>query len=332
MAVSHPVTLTFFAELDAAALEQLFSDPSITERLLALGARVSLGILDFSDERAAVVRGLNRAGIPAIAWQLLSREHGYWYNMCNAPQATARYAEFRDWSARENLQWSGIGVDIEPDIGEFQQLFTQKARLFRTLLQRVFSTRRLCDAREAYRSLVLQMRSDGYPVHSYEFPFMLDQQRAGSSLMCRLLGVPDVPSDLRVLMLYTSFFRPFGTAFLWSYARDAASVGVGITGGGVEIEGIHHPAPLNWEEFSRDLRFAARRCGDIHVFSLEGCVQQGFLERLERFDWNLVIEPPRSWAAMLDALRALMRASLWLAARPPVLLVVLTCAAALLVY
>ena len=145
MTTGRPVKLTFFCELDASTLEALFSDPSVTRRLVALGAQVSLGILDFSPERASVVRRLNRAGIPLIAWQLLPREQGYWYNMCNAAEAAARYAEFRDWSTREDLHWSGIGVDIKPDIGEFQELLTHKLRLFRTLLNITARNVRLYD-------------------------------------------------------------------------------------------------------------------------------------------------------------------------------------------
>ena len=76
-----------------------------------------------------------------------------------------------------------------------------------------------------------------------------------------------MPSDRRVLMLYSSFFRPYGTAILCSYACGADSVAVGITGGGVEFPGINS-APLDWDEFSRDLRLARRFCDDIHVFSL----------------------------------------------------------------
>lgn len=331
MATGSPNTLTFFCELNAVELKELFSDPSVMQRLVALGARVSLGILDFSPQRATVARHLNRAGIPVIAWQLLPREHGYWYHMCNAAQAAARYTEFRDWSAREKLQWSGIGVDIEPDIGEFQALLTHKTRLFRKLLQRGFGTKRLCYARDAYRSLVLQMQSDGYRVYSYEFPFMADEQKAGSTLLCRLLGVTDVPADQQVLMLYTSFFRPYGPAFLWNYAKDAASVGVGSTGGGVQMEGVQHPPPLSWDEFSRDLRLCARRCEDIHIFSLEGCVQQGFLKPLQDFEWDQpMLRPPHTGAGILYTLRTLLRASLWLTARPVVLGALLICLIVLL--
>jgi hypothetical protein len=60
--------LTFFCELEADALEALFADSSVIGNLATLEASVSLGILDLSPGRAAVVRRLNEAGIPVIAW------------------------------------------------------------------------------------------------------------------------------------------------------------------------------------------------------------------------------------------------------------------------
>lgn len=308
--------LTFLSELDGRALEALFRDPGVISRLLELRASISLGTPDLSPERAGVVRRLNEAGIPVIAWQLLPREQGYWYNMCNSPQAVDRYAEFIAWTTREGLQWSGIGVDIEPDIGEFQYLLTQKWRLVRAVLRRGCGKRQMYAARSTYATLLRQMESDGYRVESYEFPFMVDELKAGSTLLRRFLGVTDVPAGRHVLMLYSSFFRPFGSAVLWSYAPDADSVGIGITGGGIDLEGIGYHAPLNWEEFARDLRLARRWRNDLHIFSLEGCVRQGFLEQLPTFDWNRPTRPPQPWTVVVALLRRLLRATLWCSAHP----------------
>ena len=332
MSAGIPITLTFFCELDGKALKALFSDASVTDRLRALGARVSLGILDFSDERAAVVCQLNSAGVPVIAWQLLSREQGYWYNLCNAAQASERYKEFLAWTEQRGLRWAGIGVDIEPDISEIQQLLTHKSRLIRTVLKRGCGKKRFSEARAAYHALVERMHVDGYPVHSYEFPFMVDDQRVGSSWLQRIFGVTDVPSDQRVLMIYSSFFRPYGSAVLCNYARDADSVGIGLTGGGVELDGIEHLAPLSWNEFTRDLRFAGSCCREIHVFSLEGCVRQGFLERLQDLDWNCVAKCPQPWTAFVALLRAGLRAALWSMVHPYAVAGFLVCMLLLLVY
>ncbi|RUM94458.1 MAG: hypothetical protein DSZ28_03060, partial [Thiothrix sp.] len=82
-----PNKLTFFCELYTDDLVKLFATPGLIEQLQALRASVSLGILDFSDERADIVHRLNKQGIPVIGWQLLPVEQGYWYNMANAPEA-----------------------------------------------------------------------------------------------------------------------------------------------------------------------------------------------------------------------------------------------------
>ena len=324
------VQLTFFCELDRKNIQALFGEPSLPSRLRTLDARVSLGILDLSDERAEVVRCLNRAGVPVIAWQLLPREQGYWYNLRNTAEAAAGYAGFRAWTAREGLQWAGIGVDIEPDIGEFQQLLSQPLRFMGAVVKRGWSKKRYNDARGAYETLVLQMRGDGFPVHSYAFPFIADEQRTGSTLLQRLLGVTDVAADERVLMLYSSFFRPIGDAILWSYAQTADAVGVGLTGGGVEMGGVEIPDPMTWEELARDLGIAARWCRNIHNFSLEGCLRQGFLDRLENHDWNRPAHRPMPWVPAVAAFRILLQAGLWTAARAWAVLALLTGGLALL--
>ena len=79
--------LIFGCELQTDELEDLFADPAVANTLVELGAGVSLGLVDLSAGRAEVIRQLNEAGIPVTAWQLLSKEQGYWFNADNAPQA-----------------------------------------------------------------------------------------------------------------------------------------------------------------------------------------------------------------------------------------------------
>jgi hypothetical protein len=123
-------------------------------------------------------------------------------------------------------------------------------------------------------------------------------------------------------MLYSSFYRPDGAAVLWSYAPEADSVGVGNTGGGVEVEGVIDLDPLNWEEFSRDLRLCALRQKPIHIFCLEGCVEQGFLKELKAFDWDKPVSIPDS-LTRVRAIRTGIAAGLWLLERPWVILITL---------
>ena len=65
--------ITFFCELDAEPLKALL-DKQMIRRLKVLPASLSLGIWDMQPERVEVVKQLNRAGIPVIAWLLLPEE------------------------------------------------------------------------------------------------------------------------------------------------------------------------------------------------------------------------------------------------------------------
>jgi hypothetical protein len=121
----------------------------------------------------------------------------------------------------------------------------------------------------------------------------------------------DIETDREVLMLYTSFFRPHGPGLIWSYGRQVESIGIGSTGGGVELEVVEQE-PLNWQEFSRDLRLAWVFTNDIHIFSLEGCLKQGFLNRLKNFEWDQPIIEPIEQSARVARMRTSFRSVLWL--------------------
>lgn len=77
--------ITFFCELDPHPLQDLF-DQRLVNDLLDLHASLSLGIIDLSPQRAQVVQRLNQAGVPVIAWLLLPKDEGYWFNLDNAPR------------------------------------------------------------------------------------------------------------------------------------------------------------------------------------------------------------------------------------------------------
>jgi hypothetical protein len=170
-------------------------------------------------------------------------------------------------------------------------------------LRRLWQRERLRRAREAYEALIARIRADGYRVDTYQLPLIVDERQAGSTLLQRLLGFVDLPAEREVLMLYTSFVRPHGPGLLESYGPQARSIGVGSTGGGVELPGAGAAPPLSWDELSGDLRRARRVCADLHVFSLEGCVRQGFLPRLRAFDWSRPEEAPKTTTRRMELMR-----------------------------
>ncbi len=304
------LNLTFFCELDEEALDTLIDDRVIAG-LKNLHARLSLGLLDLSPRRAAVVRRLNQADIPLTAWLLLPRSQGYWLNLRNAPQAFQRYFEFKDWTREHGLEWSWIGLDIEPDMGEFEDLAKRNWRSLPRYLLRMFSRFELRRGLSAYRRLVGQMHDDGYKVETYQLPLIGDERKAHSSMLQRVLGLVNLRADREVWLLYTSHIRPYGAGMLASYAGEAPAIAVGSTGGGVEVEGARIE-PLSWEEFSRDLRLAWYWRNDLYIFSLEGCIRQGFFERMQSFVWDYPVILPEASTLRVDGWRRSLQSVLWL--------------------
>jgi hypothetical protein len=310
-------SITFFCELGKEELTKLFDGRFVIDDLKGLDARLSLGILDLSKERASVVKRLNTAGVPVVAWLLLPEEEGYWFNIDNAPLAIDCYARFKNWTKEHNLNWYGVGLDIEMDIADLRQVMNKQPikKLLPELLKRYKNKQRILQAQDLYQTLVDNIHDDGYQVENYHIPLIIDERRAKSTVLQRIAGLVDLKTDHEVLMLYSSFFRPHGEAILWSYAHDTESVGIGVTGGGVDVEGLINRDPLTWLEFSRDLRLCVKNEKPIHVFSLEGCVQQDFLTKLNTFNWDKPITKPKG-VAKIALLRLGLRALLWLLERP----------------
>lgn len=309
--------LTFACELETPALERLFENPAVIPELQKLDAQLALGIIDLSEGRAAVVKRLNQAGVPVVAWQLLPKEQGYWFNVGNHAHAAARYQDFKAWTVEHDLRWAGMGLDIEPDIREFQQLMKNPWEIAPILLARLVDTRRLRQAQAAYRALIAEMHADGYPVDAYQFPFIVDERKTRSTLLQRLLGLVDLPVDHEGLMLYTSFMGELGTGFLWSYGSDALTVGVGITGRGMEQEvGATDAHLLTWEELERDLHYGRYWCNELFIYSLEGCVEQDYLYKIKEVDWEAPVRAPRQSARKVGRIRRVLQAVLWASAHP----------------
>jgi hypothetical protein len=318
--------LTFFCELEHAAFARLFAEPTVIDHVRALEAGVCVGVMDLSAERAAVLRRLSEAGIPLTAWLLLPEDQGYWFNINNYREAVARYAAFREWTAEHGLIWRAIGLDIEFDMRDLRAVLADRRQLARVMLRNLFNHQQRRRAVATYHALAERIRADGYQTESYILPFALDERRVGATLLQRLTGLLDVPVDRELPMLYSSFLRPFGAGVLWSYGRDVQALAVGSTGGGVSVGGADRIAPLSWEELARDLRLAYRLCTTIAIFSLEGCVHAGYLERLRSFDWDAPVDFPVREALQVECFRFLLRSVAWMGAYAPQVALALVCA------
>src|SRR4051794_27114508 len=152
------------------------------------------------------------------------------------------------------------------------------------------------------------MQARGYVVETYQFFFLADERKAGSRLLEKLSGVVDIPSDRECLTLYTSFHHSWRASILWSYGPEAQCIVVGSTGGDSALDRGFNP--LNWEELVRDLRAARYWTPNLGIYSLEGCVRQGFLPRLRTVDWSQAVTPPRA-SVRMQLLRGSLALVLW---------------------
>jgi hypothetical protein len=309
-------SITFFCEMPSNQLKKLFDNSLLIEQLQKMRANISMGLLDFSTERAELVKQLTHAGIPVTAWLLLPKDQGYWTSLDTVAETVHCYSEFKEWTAKNKLHWAAIGLDIEPRLDRVQLLGPGWVKEIPTLLVRLFLGNLYKRRETDLRALITNIRADGYAVETYNFPFIIEEREADSNFISKIFGTPPLESDREVLMLYSSFQKKNGDAFLWSYAPRAEGIGLGSTGGGVELEDGEPLKTMNWSDLHRDLLIAKSFNQHIYLFSLEGCVQNGYLERLVNFDWDEAIEFPIQTGSQVTLLRKLLQIGLWIASHP----------------
>ena len=306
----HP-QLNFACQMETAALQSLFSDPGVIRDLQELKAGITLSLIDLSPGRAQVVRQLNSAGIPVTAWLALPSQQGYYLNASNAAQAEARFTEFQKWTADSRLRWSGIGLDIEPNLQEF----TSIGRAASAAFKRLFDPDSVTRARTAYEALIARTGAAGYRVETYQFPFIADEREVRSTLLERLFGIVDVRGDREVLMLYSSFNRTADSALIWQYGPSAQLIAIGITAGDPQPDA--RMGPLSWEELSHDLIVAGHFSPVVGIYNLEGSARRGFLRRLKSLDWNQPVIISADQNRQVIRFRARVQAALWTLTRLP---------------
>lgn len=282
----------------------LFADPHVIASLQSLHAGLALGTGDLSPERAHLVQRLNEAGIPVVAGLELPGEQGYYVNSGNAPQAAARFAAFQQWTARYGLRWSAIGLDIEPDIRMFGNLKNHRLRLVSRLFVNYFAFGRTRRTREAYRSLIQRIHSQGYKVFTYQLPLIVAERKAHLTILERLLGIVDVHGDNEAIMIFSGLNQAIGSAMIWMLGPDSQSI---------ILLGTDAPGhPLSWSSFSQDLIVASHFTHVIGVFNLEGAVRLGLLSRLETMDWRQSATVSAHSLLLAERLQKLALVLLWL--------------------
>lgn len=310
----EPPHIIFASDQPTGELESMLAEPGVVADLIDLKAGIALAP-NLTVDEANLVLQLNRDGIPVTAGLTVAPEQGYYLNASNGRQAEARFEDFEKWTIANGLRWAGVSLDIEPNAQDFAALKQgRKWYLFSTLLERYFDMRQVREAKYTYGALIQEIRSDGYPVDTIEFPFIADERAVGSSVLERLTGIVDVRGDLEVLMIYTSFHQSLDSALIWVYGPDAQAIAVGSTTGPASDP---HFARLNWEEFSRDVMVANHFSHVIGVYNLEGCVRQGFLGRLKNLNWNESVTISAESVRRATQLRVRIQRVLWVVSNLP---------------
>jgi hypothetical protein len=313
----------FFACCDqgVSAMQALFADPQVISDLQELHASLALAVSDLSSERAQTVRQLNAARIPLIAWIELPPEQGTYLNADNAPLAAAAISSFEKWSDQYGLQWEGVGLDIEPNYTQLANLREHKWRLVRMLATDYFDRSRIYRAREAYGSLIHELRLRGYVIQTYQMPLIAAERRAHTTLLERLLGIVDSRGDEEVLMLYSSFVPKLGAGMVWALGPDAQAIAIGNTQPNPRAPA--NGAALDWKELSRDMIVASHFSHQVGVYNLEGCVEQGFLSRLKMMNWNQSVLISAEEVRESTKMRRVIGTFLWVGTFLPVIAAVI---------
>jgi hypothetical protein len=307
----------FFAccNLGADETTALFTDPHIISSLRSLHAGIAMATDDLSPSRAEIVRRLNDAGIPVVAGLELPGDQGYYVNSGNAPQTAERFAAFQQWTNRHSLQWSAVGLDIEPDIRLFDDLQHHRLRLASWLFVHYFAFGQVRSAQEAYVNLIHRIQSQGYKVETYQLPLIVVERKAHLTLLERVLGIVDVRGDNEVIMIFSGLNQGIGAAMIWMLG--SGSQGIAILG--TDVPGH----PLSWSGFSRDLIVAGHFSRVIGIYNLEGVVRLGYLSRLETMDWRQSTTISAQSLERAQRLQWVALILLWLVELWPVILVLI---------
>ena len=110
--------------------------------------------------------------------------------------------------------------------------------------------------------------------------------------------------------------RGAGAAPVWKYGPDAQAIVVGVTSGDAAPP---YFVPLDWNQLASNLIVASHFTRVVGVYSLEGCVQHGFLPRIKTMDWNATVTIPAASVARLSRLRFFIQAALWTASWLPLI-------------
>jgi hypothetical protein len=311
--MTQHIQLTYMYDVPVAELAQCFSE-QLLAHLNVHGIRVVMALRDFSTERAELIRRLNRARIPVVAW-LVHVERDF--RMHDAHEVAACFDAFQRWSTQHGLGWDAVALDIEPDMRDAVRFGDEPTVDLATLVRRTGDRWHIEAATNAYTQVLADIRAAGFAVELFEIPFVRDDRVSGTTIARRLLGIPDLVADRTVMQLQSSYVRPYGAGLIAAYAPEASSVMVG------SLRADAHNRAITVDELMRDLGHVAA-CGITQIYIAdmqEACTRPALTAAIVEKAWVTKSLPPADeYYQQVARMRAGVRALLWAGARPAVLL------------
>ena len=314
--MTYRPVLTYIYDYPASLLADQFSDSAIAHFVVEQ-RRLCLAMRDLSVVRAELVRTLNRAQIPVVAWLTPDEATPQrYYRFSDAAAIEARYQEFQAWSVHNGLKWAALGLEIEPDLHDAVHFDGEPRIDTNALIRRVADHWHIESATAQFHALFQQMRADGHTIELYELPFVRDDRVSGSTLARRFLGLPNISADHSVVRLYSSMTRPYGSGLIANYAPEFGAVAIGD----LHADGLHQPLAVT--ELMRDLgHVAACRVPHIYIAGLSVTQMPEVAAQVAHGEWLRAVTPALDDNQQrVSRMRAGLRALLWAGARPAVLL------------
>ena len=278
--------ISFFNELKSPELVELFKDTNLIPNLQAIHGEIRMGTLDLTPERAGIVKKLNEAGVPVVAWVVLSEEDGYFSNSINADLSKKRYQEIKDWADKNQLKLKAIGFDFEIDMNDLKLAKSSPIKLVYKMFTRLYEDdNNLKSAKLKYDTLMAQVKADGYAVEGYYFPFITDEVANGTTSIQKMARFIPYKTGNDIPMLYSSL-NGNGDGMLKLYGADIHlyATGLGSTGGGIDTSGL-----LTYDRLVHDMNVAFKTVKEVHIFSLEGAVKSGMLSQLLSYQYDSTV-------------------------------------------
>jgi hypothetical protein len=278
--------ISFFNEQKSPELVKLFKDSSLIPNLQAIHGEIRMGTLDLNAERASVVKRLNEAGVPVVAWLVLTEEDGYFSNSINADLSSKRYQEIKAWANQYQIKLKGIGLDFEIDMNDLKLARQSPFKLIYKMYARLYEDdSHFTMARLKYDTLVAQIKADGYEVEGYYMPYINDEAAAGKTSIQKMARFIKYETGKDIPMLYSSL-NGNGDGLLKIYGEDVKlyAAGLGSTGGGLDSASL-----LSYEQLAHDMNVAFKTVKEVHIFSLEGAVKAGMMPKLLNYKYDSAV-------------------------------------------